>query len=219
MKDINTYLNEATTEKWVAIEDTTEANEFYKEKTTYRVVTYSTYLDLKNGKSRGGWMRHHIEKLGVANTRDGALEYLPSSNKTARKSDINKGSAQFIVYAIGMGTMNPQGKTSFGWSVWDEWKNEDMEIYFSARSFLFGTAGSLKVGDTLCVVDNDSRKKLPGATSRVEAVCKCTKEDFVDAYRSAFPSSCKRPSYSFGRHLDGLPWTRMGQMSSIKGIE
>ena len=55
--------------------------------------------------------------------------------------------------------------------------------------------------------------------NRVDAVLSCkSKEDFVEQFRKEFPNMCKRPSVSFGRKIDGIPWADFGQMYSIKGV-
>ena len=68
------------------------------------------------------------------------------------------------------------------------------------------------------MVDNDTNKKLPGAPKRVEMVCKADLDEFRKKFREKYPSVCKPPKHAFGKISDGLPWNRMGQMYSIKGI-
>jgi len=83
-------------------------------------------------------------------------------------------------------------------------------------SFLMGTPGSLKVGDKVFCVDNDSQRKLVGSPVNIDAVCKCNIEDFRETYRKLLPERCKKPFISFGRKINGLPWQRMGQFYSTK---
>lgn len=222
MKDLKDYINEAEAGKvWVAIEDeyTPDSYDSYgKARTSYRVVTAETFRDLKNGTKRT-YGNHEYTELGRSRNKEEAQSYLPSFQKTGRKSKIDKKGADYIVYCISSGKMNAAGKTKWDWNFWEEWK--DSEIYIDKRfcgSFLMGAPGSLKVGDTVFCVDNDTQKKLTGAPIKIDAVCKCTLEDFRETYRKLCPDICKRPSVSFGRKIDGLPWQRMGQFYSIKGV-
>lgn len=224
MKDIKEFILERAGDsgKWVAIQVTT-SDHYYsdKETTSQRVVSYDTYLDMKEkGRTKGYMTIKYLDMLSpVCNNKERAMEYIDVPQKQARKSKINKGDADYIVWCISSGKMNPSGNTKWDWNFWEEWK--DSEIYIDKRmggAFLMGAPGSLKVGDTVCCVDNDSQKKLPGAPGKVDAVCKCNLEDFREAYRKLCPDRCKRPSRQFGRDLDGLPWQRMGQFYSIKGV-
>ena len=223
MKDIIEYINEAVeNKKWVAIEVTTAADHYHsKDSTSQRVVSYDTYLDMKEkGHTKGYMTIKYIDKLSpICSTKEQAMEYIDVQKKKARTSKINKGDADYIVWCISSGSMNPSGNTKWDWNFWEEWK--DNEIYMSdyGRSFLIGASGSLKVGDKVFCVDNDTQKKLSGAPKKIEAVCKCNIEDFREVYRKTYPSRCKKPSFQFGRKSDGLPWQRrMGQFYSIKGV-
>lgn len=207
--------------KWVAIEITTANNSYTsKETTSQRVVTLDTYNELRSkGYTKGYLEIRSLDKLSpVCSSKEAAMGYLDAKEKKMRKTKINKGNADYIVWCISSGSMNPSGKTKWDWNFWEEWK--DSEIYISdyGRSFLMGRPGSLKVGDKVCCVDNDTQKKLPGAPNKIAAVCKCNIEDFRKTFRKNWPSICKNPSTSFGRESDGLPWGRMGQFYSIKGI-
>ena len=224
MKDINEYILEKAGDsgKWVAIEITT-ASDFYHDKdtTSQRVVSYDTYLDMKEeGRTKGYMTIKYLDMISpVCRSKDDAMTYIDVPEKKARKSKINKGNADYIVWCISSGSMNPSGNTKWDWNFWEEWK--DSEIYMGdyGRSFLMGAPGSLKVGDTLFCVDNDTQKKLPGAPGKVEAISKCNLEDFRKVYRETYPDCCKKPSRQFGKDSDGLPWQRrMGQFYSIKGI-
>ena len=222
MKNINTYLLEKKeTEEWVAISVTTAADHYHsKDSTTQRVVSYDTYQEMKEkGHTKGYMTIKSIEKLGpVCKTKEQAMEYLDIPEKKAKKGKINKGDADYIVWCISSGGMNPSGKTKWDWNFWEEWK--DNEIYMSdyGRSFLMGAPGSLKVGDKVFCVDNDTQKKLAGAPNKIAAVCKCNIDDFRETFRKEWPSICKRPTRAFGKISDGLPWNRMGQFYSIKGV-
>ena len=224
MKGLVEYIKEAKkTDEWIAIAVTTEADSYHKEQTTERVVSYDTYLELRNSGRTKGYMRiAHIEKLGpVCKTKEAAMEFLSVKEKTVKKGKINKGDADYIVWCISSGSMNPAGKTKWDWNFWEEWK--DSEIYMgrggAGIAFLIGAPGSLKTGDKVYCVDNDTQKKLSGTPSEITAVCKCNLEDFRKVFRETYPSYCKPPKRAFGKVSDGLPWTRgMGQIYSIKGV-
>ena len=221
MRDITVFLNEAAEKEWVAISVTTAADHYHdKDSTSQRVVSYDTYQEMKEkGHTKGYMTIKHIEKLSpVCKTKEAAMEYIDVPQKKMKKGKIDKKGADYIVWCISSGSMNPAGKTKWDWNLWDEQK--DAEIYMGrwGRSFLFGASGSLKEGDTLFCVDNDTQKKLAGAPDKVEAVCKCNIEDFRKTFREKWPSICKRPSRAFGKISDGLPWGKMGQFYSIKGV-
>jgi hypothetical protein len=222
MRDITVFLNEAAEKEWVAISVTTAADHYHsKDSTSQRVVSYDTYREMQDkGRTKGYMTIKHIEKLSpICKSKEVAMEYIDVPQKKMKKGKIDKKGADYIVWCISSGSMNPSGKTKWDWNLWDEQK--DAEIYMGdyGRSFLFGAPGSLKVGDTLFCVDNDTQKKLAGAPKKVEAVCKCNLEDFRKVYRETYPDCCKSPKRAFGKVSDGLPWTnRMGQFYSIKGV-
>lgn len=225
MKNINTYiLEKKEVEEWIAISVTTAADHYHsKDSTTQRVVSYDTYQEMKEkGHTKGYMTIKSIEKLGpVCKSKEAAMEYLDVPEKKAKKGKINKGDADYIVWCISSGGMNPSGKTKWDWNFWEEWK--DGEIYMgrggAGKSFLYGAPGSLKVGDKVFCVDNDTQKKLSGAPVKIDAICKCNIEDFRKVFRATYPEICKSPKRAFGKVSDGLPWTnRMGQIYSIKGV-
>jgi hypothetical protein len=41
-----------------------------------------------------------------------------------RKTPINKGNADYIVYAINIGKFTPTGKTKYDWNLWEEGKKK-----------------------------------------------------------------------------------------------
>ena len=222
MKDIKEFISEAVkkVDQWVAVAVTTAADHYHdKETTTQRVVSVDTYNELKQGRTKGYMTVSHVEALGpVCKSKEQAMEFLDSVQKKVKKGKINKGDADYIVWCISSGGMNAAGKTKWDWNFWEEWK--DAEIYMSpyGRSFLMGAPGSLKVGDTVFCVDNDTQKKLSGAPDKIAAVCKCNLESFRETFRKEWPSICKRPARAFGKVSDGLPWQKMGQFYSIKGV-
>ena len=221
MKSVISCINEKlNAQKWVAISVTTRSNDgwdYGKEITSERVVSYETYQNLKQGKTKGYREVVRVDTLGpVCSTKLKAMDFLTPKETNKRKSEIDKGNADYIVYCISSGKFNPSGKTSFDFSIWDE----NRELYYDRRrqSILFGAPGSLKEGDTICCVDNDTNKKLPGAPKRIDMVCKADLDEFRTKFREKYPDLCKSPKYAFGKVSDGLPWSRMGQMYSIKGI-
>lgn len=119
------------------------------------------------------------------------------------------------LYVMSFAKMNKSGKTDFDWNFWENFKDTS-EIYIGWDSFLIGAKGSLKVGDEVECRDNDSRRLLPCAPKKIYGVCDCNLEDFVKTYREIFGRYCKPPKISFGRKIDGLPWSRMGRIYSIK---
>lgn len=225
MKSVLDYINEAKEDqKWIAVAVTT-ADSFYssKEKTSQRVISVDTYLDMKEkGHTKGYMTIKSIEKLSpVCSTKERAMEFLDIPQKKMKKGKIDKGNADYIVWCISSGSMNPSGKTKWDWNFWEEWK--DNEIYMgrggAGISFLMGAPGSLKVGDKVFCVDNDTQKKLSGTPKEIQAVCKCNIEDFRKVFRETYPNRCKSPKRAFGKVSDGLPWTYdMGQFYSIKGV-
>jgi len=225
MKDIITFINEASkkVDQWVAVSVTTAADSYHsKETTTQRVISVDTYNELKQGRTKGYMTVKYVEKLSpVCKSKEEAMNFIDVPEKKAKKGKINKGNADYIVWCISSGSMNPSGKTKWDWNFWEEWK--DSEIYMgrggAGKSFLCGAPGSLKVGDTLFCVDNDTQKKLSGTPTKVEAVCKCNIDDFRKVFRATYPQICKSPKRAFGKVSDGLPWTKdMGQIYSIKGV-
>ena len=222
MKQLTKYiLEKQENQEWIAISVTTAADHYHsKDSTSQRVVSVDTYREMKEkGHTKGYMTIKSIEVLSpVCKSKENAMNYLDIPEKKAKKGKINKGDADYIVWCISSGSMNPSGKTKWDWNFWEEWK--DSEIYISdyGRSFLIGAPGSLKVGDKLFCVDNDTQKKLAGAPNKVAAICKCNIDDFRETFRKEWPSICKRPSYQFGKKSDGLPWNKMGQFYSIKGV-
>lgn len=223
MKDITLFLNESVEKKWVAIEITTKGDSVhgYKDSTSQRVVSYDTYQEMKEkGHTKGYMQIKYLDTISpVCRSKEDAMNYIDIPQRKAKKGKINKGDADYIVWCISSGSMSPSGKTKWDWNIWEEWKDSEIYIGDYGRSFLIGAPGSLKVGDKLYCVDNDTQKKLPGAPRKVDAISKCNIDDFREVYRKTYPDCCKKPSYQFGKQSDGLPWQRrMGQFYSIKGV-
>ena len=223
MKNINTYILEKQENKeWVAIEVTTAADYYHsKDSTSQRVVSYDTYREMReNGYTKGSMKIKHIGMLSpVCKTKEQAMEYLDFKEKKVKKGKINKGDADYIVWCISSGSMNPTGKTKWDWNFWEEWKDGEIYIGEYGRSFLIGAPGSLKVGDKVFCVDNDTQKKLTGTPNKIDAISKCNLEDFRKVFRETYSKWCKSPKRAFGKVSDGLPWSKdMGQIYSIKGV-
>ncbi len=227
MKDIKDYIYEEQQDKakWIAIAITTKGDSVhnYKDQTSERVVTIDTYYELQDkGVTKGGYEILSISALGHAcKSKEDAETFLSRSEKKPRKTKIDKGDAKYIVWAMNIGKMNPTGKTIYDWNFFTDDMAKNASIYMGkyGRSFLWGAKGGLKPGDTLCVVDNDSQKRLPGAPAEIEAVCDCTPEAFDKMIRnSSLSSYCKPKHRAFGKVVDGLPWAKFGQLYSIKGF-
>ena len=224
MKQVIEYVAEAQNKnEWIAVEVTTAGDSVHgwKDSISQRVISLDTYYEMREkGHTKGYMVIKHIEKLSpVCKSKEEAMNYIDVPEKKARKSKINKGDADYIVWCISSGSMNPSGNTKWDWNFWEEWKDSEIYLGDYGRSFLMGAPGSLKVGDKVFCVDNDTQKKLAGAPKKIEAISKCNIEDFREVYRKTYPDCCKKPSYQFGKKSDGLPWQRrMGQFYSIKGV-
>lgn len=223
MKSITEFIHESNTEKlWVPIEIVT-ADHFNPDKhiTSQRVVTVDTYNELKqNGRTKGHAEIISLSKLSSpTKDKDMAMSYLDTKEKKVRKSKLKKGDADYIVYAMNIGSLTSSGKTKYDWNFWETNEENPGELYTDyGYSFLWGAKGSLKEGDKVVCVDNDTNKKLTGAIKVVNHVLPASKEEFVKAYREKFPKLCKRPTVAFGQQRDGLPWPRMMALYSIKGV-
>ena len=193
MKSINEYiLEKKENQEWIAIEVTTAADSYHsKDSTSQRVVSVDTYQEMKEkGHTKGYMIIKSIEKLSpVCKSKEDAMSYLDIPEKKVKKGKINKGDADYIVWCISSGAMNPSGKTKWDWNFWEEWKDNEIYISDYGRSFLIGAPGSLKVGDEVFCVDNDTQKKLTGAPKKIAAVCKCNIEDFRETFRKEWPRS------------------------------
>ena len=103
MKSLIYYINEQKTNtKWGAIEITTENNSDNKTHTSQRVVSYDTYQELRyNGYTKGMSKIISIDILGSpSQNKEIAMSYLDAPKRTRRKSEVNKGDADYIVYVI-----------------------------------------------------------------------------------------------------------------------
>ena len=228
METIINYINEAKENtRWYAIEITTE-RDYYgsignKVTTSKRVVSEETYLQLKRDRrTSAGWDIIDLTVLdGPTRDKDEALAVI-ASEKKVRKSPIKKGNADYIVYLMNIGKFTPTGKTKYDWNLWDEGKRTDMEIYTNKGGsiFLWGAKGSLKIGDKIVCVDNDTQQKLIPNFNKIEVILPAdSRESFTEAYRKEFAVYCKKPTYAFGKYTDGLPGaSHFRQIYSIKGI-
>lgn len=112
------------------------------------MVSEETWIKLRRGEKET-YGEHTYTELGRSKNKDMAMSYLPSSEKKARKSEIDKKGADYIVYAISSGKLTPSGKSSFDWNFWELIGEGDQptEIYVGRHgmiSFLFGAPGTLK---------------------------------------------------------------------------
>jgi hypothetical protein len=227
MESIINYINEAKeSTRWVAIEITTNNHRYgygeHKNSTSKRVVSEDTYRQLKNERQTASGLE--IVELNVlagpTRDKDEAMAAIETEKKV-RSTPIKKGDADYIVYAMNIGKFTPTGKTKYDWNLWEESKNGEAEIYVDKRGsiFLWGAKGSLKKGDRIVCVDNDTQKKIAPYYKEVGAVLPAdSRESFTEAYRKEFPDYCKKPTFAFGKQTDGLPLSRFQQIYSIKGI-
>jgi hypothetical protein len=222
MKNITEFISEAASETyWIAVEVTTKEWGSDKSRTSQRVVSIDTYDEMRDsGQTKSGAEVLSISKLcSPTKDKDMAMSYLDRQEKKRRKTKLSKGDADYIVYAMNIGSLTSSGRTSYDWNFWDENKENPGELYTDyGRSFLWGAKGSLKEGDKVVCVDNDTSKKLSGGIKVVKYVLPASKEEFVEAYRKAFPTLCKRPTVAFGQKRDGIPWPKMMALYSIKGV-
>ena len=228
METIINYINEAKeATRWVAIEITTYNHRYgygeRKNSTSKRVVSEDTYYQLKNERQTSSGLEIVDLNVLAGPTRDkdeamAAIE----SEKRVRTTPIKKGDADYIVYMMNIGKFTPTGKTKYDWNLWEEGKDGNMEIYtnMGGSIFLWGAKGSLKIGDKIVCVDNDTQQKLIPNFNEVKVIVPAdSRESFTEAYRNAFPRFCKKPTYAFGKHTDGLPGaSHFRQIYSIKGI-
>ena len=227
MESVLNYINEAKeTTRWVAIEITTYNHRYgygeRKNTTSKRVVSEDTYYQLKNERQTSSGLEVVDLNVLAGPTRDkGEAMAAIASEQKGRKTPINKGDADYIVYAMNIGKFTPTGKTKYDWNLWEEGKDGEVEIYADRRGaiFLWGAKGSLKKGDKIVCVDNDTQKKIAPYYKEVAAVLPAdSRESFTEAYRKEFAVYCKKPSFAFGKHNDGLPSSHFQQIYSIKGI-
>lgn len=221
------FVNETEQKLWVAIEITTK-DHFGKKVSSQRVITQDTYEELKSERrTRGGLEILYINALcRPTSDRNRATEFLDKRVIAPRKSKIDKRGADYVVYAINIGKLNPKGETVFGWNFWEECENwvrngGKPTLFVSGYTFYWGEAGSLKVGDVVVTADNDSQRIINGGSKQeIEAIMPCSsKEEFDREYRKLFPNLCSSPRRAWGRMTDGLPWSYFRTVYSIKGIE
>ena len=222
MKDITLFLNEAAEKEWVAISVTTAADHYHdKDSTSQRVVSVDTYDEMRDsGRTKSGAKVLSVSKLcSPTKDKEMAMSYLDRQEKTRRKTKLKKGDADYIVYAMNIGSLTSSGRTKYDWNFWENNEETPGELYTNyGYTFLWGAKGSLKEGDKVVCVDNDTNKKLSGGIKEVKHVLPATKEEFVKTYREKFPTLCKRPTVAFGQQRDGLPWPKMMALYSIKGV-
>jgi hypothetical protein len=228
-----TQVSKSSGEKWIAIEiETQDSFSHGKTHVNQRVVSEKTYNELyTTGHTKAHAVVVSLRKLGpYCSTSAAASDYLDKAPKKQRKTKIDKGDCDYIVYGISLGKLTPGGNTYFDWNIWEEVeKRKDPTCFYvighgrSGINFLMGADdGSLKVGDTVVAVDNDSLKKFPGfgwRSNKVDAIISVnSKDEFVKKFRKNFPNECSAPKRSFGRMLDGIPWKYFSMIYSIKGI-
>lgn len=222
MKNITEFIHEAASETyWVAVEVTTKEWGSDKSRTSQRVVSIDTYDEMRDsGRTKSGAEVLGVSKLcSPTKDKEMAMSYLDRQEKTRRKTKLKKGDADYIVYAMNIGSLTSSGRTKYDWNFWETNEDNPGELYTDyGYAFLWGAKGSLKEGDKVVCVDNDTNKKLSGGIKVVKQVLPASKEEFVKVYREKFPTLCKRPTVAFGQQRDGLPWPKMMALYSIKGV-
>jgi hypothetical protein len=96
------------------------------------------------------------------------------------------------VAVLSIGVINiPSGQTMYNWSIYE---NLPLTAYLTSNGFLvLGDVGSLKVGDELCLVGNDSGRKLK--ETRIISECNCDdRKLFMDwLYQNGYDYKPLRP--------------------------
>lgn len=83
------------------------------------------------------------------------------------------------VFVLSIGVININtGKTQYDWSIYDD-KPEITNLYHCKEGFLIrGAKGSLEIGDSVIMRNNDTRRKLGCAT--IDKVLPVTREELID---------------------------------------
>ena len=158
--------------------------------------------------------------------REFAESCLDQPERKVRKTPIDKGDSDYLVSVISLGTISSGGKTKFGWNIWEEGEHqsklgEDPYIFvLDTRLLLWGAENSLRIGDKVTLIDNDTRKKVQWGTGTVEYIWNAaSKDNFVNQVRNSNSWYSKPRTRSFGRITDGVKWDQFRTIFSIKGVE
>lgn len=219
------FINE-NNQSWIAIQVTTK-DHFGKTVTSQRVVTYETYKNLTmSDYTKGGMRILSVTKLSEPMpNRERAESYLDKPERKIRKTEVDKGDSDYLVSVISLGTLSSGGKTKFGWNLWEtgeenKEKGSETFIYVVNGLLLWGAKDSLKIGDRVTLIDNDTRKKVQYGTGTVEYIWNASsKEDFINDVRNSNSRYVKPRKYSFGKMTDGVKWDAFRTIFSIKGVE
>ena len=220
------FINE-NSQSWIAIQITTK-DHFGKTVSSQRIVTYETYKNLTmSDYTKGGMKILSVTKLSEPMpNREKAESYLYKPEKNVRKTEVDKGDSDYLVSVISLGTLSSGGKTKFGWNLWEvgkEKKEKGSETFIyvlGSEMLLWGSKDSLKIGDKVTLIDNDTRKKVQYSTGTVRYVWNASsKEDFINDVRNSNSRYVKPRKYSFGKMTDGVKWDAFRTIYSIKNIE
>lgn len=140
---------------------------------------------------------------------------MKSLKNTINESFVNEGK-EITAHVISVGKVNPNvGVTDFGWKIYETWP-KGMEAYYFGWGYLFGTKGSLKVGDNVILRGNDSGRKLKNV--KIIDVCPVDRDKMLEmTKKNGWDFYPKKP---FAKKAAGMQNnTRFGVSYSIKGIE
>lgn len=223
---INEFASNGQKE-WVAIEVTTK-DHFGKTTSSQRVVTVETYNTLRNSEyTRGGMEIVSVRALSqpTAN-KEYAESYLDKKEKHVISGNIDKNGCDYLVSVISVGPLTSNGKTKFDWNIWEageQAKKNGGDTCFYVSDYgiiLWGAKGSFKIGDTVMLIDNDTRRKVNAGTGKIKYIFNAnSKEEFISDVRSTDSQYKGKITYSFGRRTDGVQWNNFRTVYSIKGIE
>ena len=239
MKRISDYLNESygyddrkatarnirntkapAGKEFVAVVDNATNDMTHKTTRSEKVMTYSNYMQQREGVKAYNGVTHELEVIGFSSTREGAEDYLePKQQKQRVKSKINAHGAEYIVHGISCGSFNlTSGKTKFDWSIYDQ---KNGYIFFTDRHFiLYGVKDTLKEGDTVWVVDNDTQRAISRAYTGKATITACVPANKEDITKWGIETNnVVRTSGGFGRGA-GYKWrSSMSMLVSVKGVE
>ena len=206
--------------EFVAVVDHATNDMTHKTSTSEKVMSYSNYMQHREGVKQYTGVTHEFDLLGFSSTREGAEGYLePKQQKQHVKSKINTHDADYLVYGISCGSFNlTSGKTKFDWSIYD---NGDGYVFFTDKNIiLYGTKDTFKTGDTIWAVDNDTQRAISRAfegKATIIGSVPATKEDITKL--AIETNNVVRTSGGFGRGA-GYKWrSRMSLLVSVKGVE
>lgn len=145
-------------------------------------------------------------------------EYLIQETVVMTRQGIPS-NADYVVYAINVGIIKKDGKTKFGWNLFDNAHKDNPGYLYSDlhNGILYSANDSFKVGDNIVVLDNDTRRKLPGAPKMINVAAECDMKTFNDAFEKEYYKINGYMRASDRKMLKNPLCSK--QMYVIKGIE